>query len=79
MMYLDGQETHRVPAATGSSAALFHLMGRIFHSSGNHLDGVLDEVRLADRPRPEAWFTLEYDNQRDPGSFSSMGAAERHP
>jgi hypothetical protein len=80
VMYLNGQRAHSVPAATGrSSSYRLSLLGRVFSASGNHLDGVLDEVRLADRPRPEAWFTLEYDNQRDPGSFVTVGAEEALP
>ena len=78
-LYVDGVEQHRVPATTGSSAFFFNMMGQIFDGSGNHLDGILDEVRLADTDRSGAWLEHEHANQADPGAFYVVGPEEPRP
>ena len=81
VMYIDGVEQHRVPLAVlGSSASHFNIGGGgIFDPSGNSLDGMVDEVRLATTDRPGEWFAIEHANQAAPGLFYTVGPEEPHP
>lgn len=79
-LYLDGVEKHRVPlAALGASAFSFDIGGNVFDPTGNNLDGMVDEVRLATTARSPEWFTVEHANQADPAAFMTVGPEEAHP
>jgi hypothetical protein len=75
-MYVNGVEEHSLGALPRSSVYTFNLMGAVFDPSGNHLDGLLDEVRLADTVRSAAWVAHEYANQVAPTSFCQVGEEE---
>jgi len=79
VLYVDGVEQHRGGATVGSSPDGLNVLGRVFASTGGHLDGAVDEMRLASTGRPGAWFALEHANQSDPGSFCVVGSEERRP
>ncbi|MEX2596453.1 MAG: DUF2341 domain-containing protein [Salibacteraceae bacterium] len=51
-------------------------IGRYFFNGGANywMDGLIDEVRISDAVRSEAWIATEYENQNDPGSFYSVGS-----
>jgi hypothetical protein len=40
---------------------------------GQEIKGFIDEVRISNAPRSEAWVKAEYYNQYSPGSFYSVG------
>jgi hypothetical protein len=79
VLYVDGVEQHRGPSTIGSSTDFVTIMGRVFSPTGHYLDGIVDEVRLADVDRPAAWFALEHANQGDPGALQVVGAEEHRP
>ncbi|MDF1563334.1 MAG: DUF2341 domain-containing protein [Deltaproteobacteria bacterium] len=80
ILYVDGQEKHRIPvAALGSSSSPFNMGGRIFEATGSTIDGMIDEVRFSSVDRTPEWIALEYANQADPSTFLRVGPAEAHP
>jgi hypothetical protein len=81
VMYVDGIEQHRVPLTVlGSSSYPFNIGGGgVFDLSGNSLDGMVDEVRIATTERTAEWFAIEYANQSAPGLFAVVGFEEPHP
>ncbi|MHC4690703.1 MAG: DUF2341 domain-containing protein [Planctomycetota bacterium] len=42
-------------------------------------DGMIDEVRLSKSLRSSAWIQAEYNNQKDPSTFYTIGAKEDYP
>lgn len=69
-LYLDGAQQHVATAAkVGSGGSPFCLLGNVFNASGNHLDGALDEVRVATTARSAAWIAAQHATQADPSSF----------
>jgi hypothetical protein len=42
-------------------------------------DGMIDEVRLSKSLRSSAWIKAEYNNQKDPSTFYTIGAKEDYP
>lgn len=80
VLYLDGVEKHvAVVSSVGHSTSSFNLLGRVFDSSGNSLDGKLDEVRVATAKRSAAWIATQYANQSSPDSFYTLGAQQTAP
>lgn len=49
------------------------LGGREDLNAGRFYGGLLDEVRISSVWRTSNWIQTEYNNQNDPGSFSTMG------
>jgi hypothetical protein len=41
-----------------------------------YFDGLLDEVRVSNITRTEAWIATEYTNQKNPAAFMQIGATE---
>ena len=80
-MYVDGVEKDRIPLTRlRSSAFRFNIGGGgIFDPSGNALDGMVDEVRLATTDRSAEWFAIEHANQVAPSLFHTVGPEERRP
>lgn len=77
-LYIDGVKKHAsVAQGVGSSDFFFCLMGRIFDGAGNHLDGTLDEVRVANVDRSAAWIAVQHATQADPASFYSLGPEQQ--
>ncbi len=50
----------------------------IARNSSGYYDGIIDEVRLSNTVRSSDWIATEYNNQKDPNNFYSVGA-ERTP
>jgi hypothetical protein len=50
-------------------------IGRI--AEFGYLLGVLDELRVIDRPLPEAWIAADERSQRDPGAITRIVGAPR--
>ena len=46
----------------------------IARNSSGYYDGAIDEFRLSNMVRSEYWIATEYNNQKEPGSFYSVGA-----
>jgi hypothetical protein len=79
-LYVDGVQRHVAAAPTvGSSPALFSLLGNVFNASGNHLDGTLDEVRVASTARSAAWIVDQHVSQSDPSSFYRLEPVQSAP
>lgn len=73
-LYINGEAKHVVIAPNiGSSGAMFNLMGRVFDNTGNHLDGIIDEVRLANTARSASWIAAQYAIQSEPARFYTLG------
>ncbi len=51
-------------------------IGAIDAGAGDPFDGVLDEVRVSAMTRSSDWLRTEFNNQSDPGAFSSLGSEE---
>jgi hypothetical protein len=79
-LYVDGVQKHvAVSPGVGSSTHHFTLMGRVFEATGNYLDGMLDEVRLATAARSAAWIATQHATQSDPAGFYTLGPEELVP
>lgn len=79
-LYVDGVQKHvAVSPGVGSSADYFTLMGRVFDGTGNYLDGMLDEVRLAAAARSAAWIATQHATQSDPATFYTLGPEQLVP
>jgi hypothetical protein len=46
------------------------------YPNGSALDGIVDEVRISTIARPVEWITTEYNNQRAPAAFYTVGIEE---
>ena len=80
ILYLNGEEKHVAESTgLGSSTSFFNLMGRTFDANGNSLDGMLDEVRVANVNRSPAWIVTQYAVQSDPNSFYDIGDMQQAP
>jgi hypothetical protein len=79
--YVDGVLAGYDDAKTGSEMAPDYLMrlGTTNHGPSYPLQASLDEFRIADTPRNQAWIQTEYTNQNNPATFLSMGPEEPHP
>ena len=79
-LYLDGVQKHVATCnSLGGNAASFNLLGRVFDPTGNHLDGMMDEVRVASTARSSAWIAHQHATQSDPASFIVVGEAQSAP
>lgn len=79
-LYIDGVRQHVAAAPkVGSSSAFFNLLGNVFDPSGNHLDGTLDEVRVASTARSDAWIATQHATQSDPSSFYTLKPVQSAP
>jgi len=79
-LYIDGVQKHVAASPNvGTSTYFFTLMGRIFDDDGNHLDGMLDEVRVASTQRSAAWIATQHATQSNPASFYSLGPEQLAP
>jgi hypothetical protein len=79
-LFLNGEKKHVVSTTgVGSNSSFFHLMGRVFDSTGNSLDGILDETRIAVVPRSSEWIATEHANQSNPAGFYFVGPEQSYP
>jgi hypothetical protein len=46
------------------------------YDNGKALDGIVDEVRISNIARPPEWIQTEYNNQRAPAAFYTVGIEE---
>jgi hypothetical protein len=76
--YVDGVQVSTVRSGTvsgiydNSGSSLY--IGKNEFSSGNDLDGAVDEAHISDVVRPSGWIRTEYNNQRNPSSFYTVGS-----
>ncbi|MFX1438919.1 MAG: LamG-like jellyroll fold domain-containing protein [Promethearchaeota archaeon] len=81
-IYVDGMDdkssTWGTIGSVGSlqNSANFRLNGETNPSTDDMFDGMLDEVRISNVARSSEWILTEFNNQNDPSSFYSIGAAE---
>ncbi|MFW9912439.1 MAG: LamG-like jellyroll fold domain-containing protein, partial [Candidatus Thorarchaeota archaeon] len=81
-IYVDGMDdkssTWGTIGSVGSlqNSANFRLNGESSPSTEDMFDGMLDEVRISNIARSSEWILTEFNNQNDPSSFYSIGAAE---
>jgi len=52
------------------------VLGDLVQSPGKRLDGSLDEVRISNSARSGDWVSTSYNNQLNPGTFSTSRAEE---
>jgi len=79
-LYIDGVEKHVAASPNvGSGNYFFSLMGRIFDPTGNHLDGMLDEARVALTNRSAAWIATQHATQSAPASSYTLGPEGQAP
>jgi hypothetical protein len=72
ILYFDGS----VVASGSATGSLSYSTGhfRIGQNEwGNPLNGIVDEVRVANVPLSANWVTTEYNNQKAPASFLTVG------
>ena len=48
------------------------------YPNGSALDGIVDEVRISNIARPPEWIQTEYNNQRAPAAFYTVGIEEQY-
>jgi hypothetical protein len=82
-LYVDGVEVHSqdlAPRRFSNFAPMFRAMGRSLDDRADrHYAGFADEVRVTPLVRGAAWLEAEARNQRDPGSFVTVGPEEPRP
>lgn len=75
-MYIDGQLDYQSPYSQRLYNTDFPVhIGENSDVRGRYFDGAIDEVRIADVPRPAAWVLAEYRSVTDDG-FVTFGAEE---
>ncbi|MFW9884508.1 MAG: DUF2341 domain-containing protein [Candidatus Thorarchaeota archaeon] len=81
-IYVDGIDdkisTWGTIGSVGSlqNSANFRLNGESSPTTDDMFDGMLDEVRISNIARSSDWILTEFNNQNNPSSFYSIGAAE---
>ncbi len=68
-----GDLTNALPTVIGASLA---HQGSEAGEDHQFFDGIIDEVRLSDVARSEAWLLTSYHNQSDPDAFASIAEAD---
>jgi hypothetical protein len=72
--YLNGvSEGNSSAAGTLNTTAVSMRIGNNPSSVGQEWNGQIDEVRIASVARSADWITTEYNNQRAPGTFITVG------
>lgn len=74
--YVDGNQIGSPIAGTsvGTTSAAHHQI--IGFNNINTLNGQIDEFRISNWVASSTWISTEYNNQNDPSSFFTIGAAE---
>ena len=62
---------------TGDSTWFFNLMGQVYNTTGNSLDGMLDEVRIATANRSPEWVATQLAIQSNPNGFYTVGPEQQ--
>jgi hypothetical protein len=80
IVYVDGVQSAST-ALTNSLSFTGLAPNTILGKHGNGqtaytFDGTMDEVRVAQTSRSAAWLSTEFNNQRAPGTFQSVGTPE---
>ncbi len=73
-IYVDGSLSDTVSMSGSMDDANGHDVGigENLDASGRHLNGRLDEVRIAGKAKSSEWIETEYNNQHDPSGFYSV-------
>ncbi|MBD3249198.1 DUF2341 domain-containing protein [Candidatus Woesearchaeota archaeon] len=72
LFFIDG--ISETPGATGSAS--YTDMIAIGRSKWGYFDGDIDEVRVSNFARSDAWIIAEFDNTNDPSDFYNLGEKE---
>jgi len=72
-LYLNGV---RVASQSNSGKKLKDSGTSYITSGGETIDGIIDEVRVSGIARDACWIGTEYNNQRNPSAFYSLGDEE---
>ncbi len=81
-IYVNGVNSSTVTAGEWYHVAITDTFGiissalDIARNASSYFDGTIDEFRLSNVERSEDWITAEYNNQKDPGNFFSVGGEE---
>jgi hypothetical protein len=80
-LYIDGNpaatNTIQVSSTTSPLTGLSGTLIARHQAWSTYFPGQLDEVRISNSVRPEAWIKTEYNNQKSPSTFSTLGNEER--
>ena len=75
--YVDGVAVIYPPTCTGPIAIPAANLTVGGFSGGQYLQSTIDELRIsANATRSAAWVATEYNSQKSPGTFYSVGASE---
>lgn len=76
-IYIGGDGTTTGTASATNNANTHNVyLGGYNPGHAYEYDGTLDEVRISDTDRSNAWLDCNYANQNTPGTFASAGAPE---
>jgi hypothetical protein len=71
---LVGEETTAIPASMNSPSRPVRIGRRSDDPGGtSYMDAIVDEVRISSVVRSDAWIKTEYNNQRNPNLFLTVG------
>jgi hypothetical protein len=71
---LVGEETTAIPASMNSPSRPVRIGRRSDDAGGtSYMDTIVDEVRISSVARTDAWIKTEYNNQRNPNLFLTVG------
>ena len=81
--YFNGSDD-TAPGSPSSSGTMLNADSQLcigancnqFGATGNYINAVVDELRLASVGRSAGWVSTEYNNQNSPSTFYSVGAQE---
>ncbi len=79
-LYQNGSQEGTGSASQISDSSSFDVgIAENLENTGRHLDGTLDELRVASRTRSAAWVKAAYHNQNDSTPFLAIGTEQKHP
>lgn len=77
-LYIDGElkaTSNPLTATNNTTTTAGHIGNAPSGFGASAFEGVLDEVRLVDAIRTDAWIAAEFANQNDPAGFYTIAAA----
>ena len=79
-IYIDGSLNNGDHAVAGTPSSVSTTVSLLlgYGVGYNHLDGLLDEIRISNVVRSQSWITAEYNNQSSPSTFSTASGAGTH-
>jgi hypothetical protein len=76
-LFLNGNEIKSTSASgVGTAVTQAMYLGRYAAGSTEYLKGDLDEVRVSNTARSDAWINTSYTNQNNPTAFITVGGEE---